>query len=118
VRLALDHHHSPKIAELLRGAGHDVVAIAARGWEAESDEVVLARCCAEQRALLTNNVRDFATIARAWAAEGRSHWGLLFTSDASLPRSRDLIGLYVERLTALLAVLAADDALVDRVYWL
>jgi hypothetical protein len=92
VKLALDHHYSARIATSLRGLGHDVITVSERGWEVESDEVVLALCFGEQRALLTNNVADFAVIFGRWAVEGRSYAGLVFTSDKSMPRSTDWIG--------------------------
>ena len=79
MRLALDHHYSGLIAEQLRSRGHDVVSAAERGWQAESDEVLLTLCAGETRALLTNNVADFAALARRWQAECRAHAGLVFT---------------------------------------
>lgn len=118
MKLALDHHYSPRIAAHLRSDDYDVVAAVDMGWEAEEDEALLALCATETRALLTNNVADFVVIERRWQAEGRSHWGLVFTSDASLPRSRDSIGRYVDALAALLDSNQGDDALLDRIHWL
>ncbi len=118
MKLALDHHYSPAIATELRGRGHDVIAVAERGWETEDDASLLSLCRQELRALLTNNVVDFAVIARRWAVEGRQHSGLVFTSDVSMPRSRRAIGSYVTALDGLLRANPADDALADRVHWL
>ena len=118
VKLALDHHYSPAIATELRARGHDVIAVIERGWETEEDEPLLALCAQEVRALLTNNVGDFTVISRRWALEGRQHSGLVFTSDASMPRARRTIGRYVEALDALMRSNPAPDALVERVSWL
>lgn len=118
MRLALDHHYSPLISVELREDGHDVVAAVEQGWEAEADEPLLAICHDEHRALMTNNVADFTAIARQWAAEGRRHSGLLFTSDASVPRNRDGIGRYVTVLDALLRANPSLDAFAERVHWL
>jgi Domain of unknown function (DUF5615) len=118
VRLVLDHHYSPVIAALLRERDHDVVAAVERDWHTQDDETLLGLCSAEGRALLTNNVADFAVLVRRWQAQGRMHGGLVFTSDASLPRVRGTIGVYVEALDALLTAHPASDALADRVWWL
>jgi nucleoside-diphosphate-sugar epimerase len=118
MRLALDHHYSTHIAIRLRERGHDVVAAVERGWGAEDDEALLALCETDGRALVTNNVADFTVIARRWATQGRCHAGLVFTSDASMPRSRDTIGRYVEALDALLEAHPAENSFADRVLWL
>ena len=118
MKLALDHLYSPQIASSLRDSGHDVVTVAERGWETGTDEALLALCLGEQRVLVTNNVADFAVIVRRWALEGRSHAGLVFTSDRSMPRGNDWIGQYVRALENLVQSLTSDDALRDQVQWL
>jgi hypothetical protein len=118
VKLALDHHYSPQIAVQLRKRRGDVIAVLERGWEADDDETLLALCLGEQRTLVTNNVADFSVIARRWALEGRHHAGLIFTSDASLPRGRNTIGLYVTALQALIRANPGDETSGDRIHWL
>ena len=116
VNLALDHHYSPLIARLLRERSFDVVAAVEVGWEAEEDEPLLVLCASEQRCLLTNNVADFATIARAWQSEGRTHAGLIFTSDVGWPRSRHTVGRYADALAELMT--ANTAGFTDRIHWL
>lgn len=118
MRLALDNHYSPIIAVRLREAGHDVVAAVDQGWEREDDERILAICAVEARALMTNDVADFTAIYRRWAADGRAHSGLIFTSDASMPRGRATIGRFVGTLDALLRLHPGETAFKDRVHWL
>lgn len=118
MRLALDHHYSGAIAEQLRALGHDVITVAERGWHAEPDDELLRRCTGEGRALLTTNVADFAALARRWQAEGREHAGLVFTSDASMPRTRATIGRYVTGLAELIAAHPDDGGLRGQVTWL
>jgi hypothetical protein len=118
LKLALDHHYSPAIARQLRAGGHDVVGAIEPTWEALDDEALLEACHREERALLTNNVADFAIIARRWAPQGRRHHGLIFTSDASMPRSRNTISRYVTRLDALLTLYPRPDAMLDQIHWL
>lgn len=118
MKLALDHHYSHLIAQRLRAKGHDVAAAVELGWDAMDDEALLALCVEERRAVLTNNVADFAAIARRWQAEGRAHWGLIFSSDASWPRTRNTIGRYVTALDGLMRKHPALESFVDRVHWL
>ena len=118
MRLALDNHYSPVIAHRLRDAGHDVVAAVERGWEREDDERILAICTEEARALMTNDVADFTAIYRRWAAESGAHAGLVFTSDASMPRGRATIGRFVGAIDALLRLHPSEDAFKERVHWL
>jgi hypothetical protein len=118
VKLALDHHYSNQIAVQLRKRRCDAVAAIEQGWEQEDDEPLLGLCLTEGRALLTNNVADFTVIARRWALEGRPHAGLIFTSDASMPRGRNTIGVYVDALQALMRANQGDEAFLDRIHWL
>ncbi len=118
VKLALDHHYSPAIAVRLRERGHDVSAAIERDWQTEGDETLLEICASEQRTLLTNNVGDFAVIAGRWVIEGRQHYGLIFTSDASMPRGRRSIGSYVDALDKLLGANLSEAAFTDRTHWL
>ncbi len=118
MRLALDNHYPTLIAEQLRDLGYDAIAVIEIGWAAEDDEPLLTACALQHRALLTNNVADFAVIARRWQLDDRHHAGLIYTSDASLPRTRHNTGTFVAALAALMADHPADDALVDRTHWL
>jgi len=72
----------------------------------------------EKRAPLTNNDADVTVIARRRAVEGRHHAGLIFTSDASMPRSHQTIGRSVTALQTVLRANPADDAFTDRTHWL
>jgi predicted nuclease of predicted toxin-antitoxin system len=118
VRLLTDEHYATEISIQLRAAGHDAAAMLELGMTGTADEALLAFATEQGRALLTNNVRDFVTIAALWARGGQEHCGLLFTSDESLPRGRGTIGLYVEVLGALFDAHPARDALRNQVRWL
>lgn len=118
MNVAIDHHYPAAIANALQQHGHDVVTALERGWDREDDEPLLALCTAESRTLLTNNVADFVVIAQRWAADGRPHAGLIFTSDASLPRTRAMTGRYVELLERLLRMKPGERDMLDRIHWL
>jgi len=118
VRLALGNHYSTLIAEQLRDLGHDAIAAIEVGWEVQDDEPLLEHCALQNRSLLTNNVADFAVIARRWQSDERRHAGLIYTSDSSLPRNRSNTGRFVTALADLMASHPADDALTNRTHWL
>lgn len=100
-KLLLDEMFSPAIAAELRELGHDVIAVADRpDLRSKSDEEIFAWASAEQRWLLTENVKDFRPIMlRAWSA-GPAGCGLLFTSSRAFPRSRKNPGALVRALDA------------------
>jgi hypothetical protein len=118
VKSALDHHYSPLIARGLRSRGHDAITVAEADWDTEQDDSLLGLCSHHQRALVTNNVADFAVISRRWQTDGRSHFGLIFTSDASLPRRRDNVGRFVDALGTLMQANSQVDSFIDRIHWL
>jgi hypothetical protein len=82
-----------------------------------SDDELLRAATAVQRALVTENVRDFDRIARTWASAGEHHAGLIFTSPRRFHRGR--LG-YPEDLVVALRPFLSDppreDA--DWVHWL
>lgn len=118
MKLLLDEHYAGEIAEQLRASGHDATTVAERGVRGIDDEPLLALAASEQRTLLTNNVRDFAPLASRWAASGQEHYGLMFTSDASMPRGKSSIGAYVDALRTLMDDNPAADSLRNQVRWL
>jgi predicted nuclease of predicted toxin-antitoxin system len=78
VRAVLDEQLSPQIAVLLRQAGCDVDAVADRADLAgRSDRFVFEVACREDRAVVTNNIKDFRPLAAEWLAQGRAHAGLI-----------------------------------------
>ncbi len=119
MKLCLDEHYSPDIAAALRESGHDVVSVKERPELLSlSDEELLSAMAEERRALLTENVQDFAPLVRRRAAESTSHYGVIFTSPRSMPRSKETIGAYVKLLERLMRTHPDDDDFLDRVDWL
>lgn len=79
MRLFLDAHVSGRaIADVLRERGHDVrAADEERELDGSEDEALLELAAAEERIMVTFNVRDFPRIVGQWAAGGRHHAGCL-----------------------------------------
>jgi len=117
VRLLLDEHFSPRLADALRSMGHDAVAVVERPDLVGRPDGVIWRCAlAEARVLVTQDLADFGPLAAASVGSGR-HPGLVLVSSRTLPRSRDGIG----RLASAVDSLAAEvggAGLDDRVTWL
>jgi hypothetical protein len=115
----LDEHFSPEIARQLRRRHHDVIAASAQAdLHGLSDGDLLAHASRDRRALVTENVADYAELHRALVAGGRRHHGLIFTSPRQFPRTPRAIGRLVRALDALLDSHRADDALVNQTRWL
>jgi hypothetical protein len=120
VRLLLDEMISFRVEAELRERGHDVEAIKRDRPDLESapDHEIVRIFAAESRAIVTNNIRDFEPLHRRITASGESHAGMLFTLDATLPRTRAAMPLWIETLAAYLAAHPAEDALRDRIAFL
>jgi predicted nuclease of predicted toxin-antitoxin system len=79
VRFLLDAHVSgPRVGRRLTENGHEVRALDKQlALEGLDDDEVLSLAAAEERILVTHNIRDFPAIVREWAAAERSHAGVI-----------------------------------------
>jgi hypothetical protein len=96
MRLLLDENVSPRLAEALRRAGLDAVAI--QGWRSGSfmaapDEELLAAAAEDGRILLTADEQTIRPLLRSWAMSDRLHSGVLFLrgDETAEPRIGDLV---------------------------
>ncbi len=119
MRLLLDEMISPRVARELREQGQDVQAVKERSeLVGRSDRELVRQMVAERRAIVTNDVADFQTIHDRLLAAGEEHYGMVFTFDVTLPRTKDAIPQWVLTLSELLAVHNAEDSLRNRVHHL
>jgi hypothetical protein len=97
----LDEMFSPRIGQLLDREGIDCVCIAADPLlGGQDDATVLIAALEQSRVLVTNNVIDFELLRRNNIALDRPVPPLIYTADASFPRSRDYVGLIAASLAA------------------
>ncbi len=102
MKALLDEQLSPQIAVLLRNAGFDVEAVAARpDLVGRSDTVILEVASSQSRAVVTNNIKDFRPIAAEWLAQGRVHAGLILLP-SSRTRTPDAISALVDLIQGVL----------------
>ena len=114
VRLLLDEHLSPVIAEQLLARGVDVTSVAARpDLRTLPDPQILEAAASEGRVLVTRNIRDFVRLDAIWGGAGRSHPGILFVGTRRFPENRSLIGT----LTTALVQWAEAEHDISGAYW-
>ncbi len=104
MRLLLDEMHAPRVAARLRDRGYDAVAVKERAeLIGMSDEDLLRAAAADERAVVTENVKDFAPLHQYLSAAGQQHSGLILTHPRRFPRSApDHVRVLADALGALL----------------
>lgn len=118
MKLLLDAHHSRRAAERLRDKGYDVVSAADdSGMVSMTDEDLLRHASADDRAIVTEDAKDFDRIVRAWVATDDHHAGVIFTSPRRFHRDSSN---YPENLVVALTNLleSPPDDQRDWVHWL
>ena len=117
MRLLLDEHYNFTIAEELRQRV-DAIAIQKErpDLEGQDDDVVLHTATVERRVVVTNNVRDFAPLVEDFGLRGDTHFGVIFTDDATFPRTHAGIGLIVRARAGFVEGAPDDDLLNGCLY--
>ncbi len=118
MRLLLDEHISLLVAARLRALGHDAVAVAEDdGLRGSSDDRIREAAVAEDRVLVTYDLRDFGSLGARMAAAAEPHPGIILVSSRRFPPSAGTVGRVAEALNAL-AISTQAGSLRDRVVWL
>ena len=118
MKLLLDVHHSRRAAQRLASDGFDVVAAADIAALATlSDEERLRHASTDNRAIVTENAKDFERIVRTWVATGEHHAGAIFTSPRRFHRGSSG---YPENLIVALTTFLITPPVSERdwVHWL
>lgn len=118
MRLLLDEHFPRRLAEVLRGRGHDVVAVTeSPDLRGLPDADLFARAHAERRAVVTQDVADFSVLLREAELTESEHFGVVFVPRRVWGSIRDLQPL-ADLLSAFLTERSTDDALRDSAAWI
>ncbi len=110
MKLYLDEHVQPLIAHILTSRGIDCLTTQSAGNLGHSDEEQLAFATNHNRTIVTFDRKDFLSLAQLWAAENRTHAGIILSKPCSLSKFlRQLLHLIARHRT---------DNLADQVLWL
>jgi len=118
LRLLLDEHVDPRIAERLRERGHDVVAVTQRSdLLGATDEDLFEIAVEERRAVVTYDLAGFRALATEQIIEEGHHFGVVLLHPEPFPQGERYLGGLISALDALLTAMPAEDALLDREWW-
>jgi predicted nuclease of predicted toxin-antitoxin system len=116
VKALLDEQLSHEIARLLRERGFDVEAVCERSDLKEvSDVDVLDAATREQRAVVTNDIKDFRPMAAARLIDGGEHAGLILIT-ARTHRDRNATGALADAIENLMR--AHPDGMPNAEHWI
>ncbi len=113
MRLLLDEHISPDVADALQAEGFDVEAVDGSPLDGLDDRPLWEAAIAEGRVLVTYNRADFQELYEEFWSAGIAHPGLVLVSESTI-RPGDLGTL----LRSLRRLLAEDPDLTNRWDWL
>ena len=119
MKLLVDEHYPPRIAEQLRERGHDAVAVQEEAdLRGMADPELFAEAQRRNRALLTENAADYLALDAEYRGRHLAHWGLILTSNRTFPRGKTAtVGALVTALDELLRKAGSDDP-ISKVVWL
>ena len=101
MRLLLDEHLGPSLAEQLRARAHDVVAVQERmDLRGASDAAVIEMAAEESRTVVTRNIRDYVRIHNERLGRRGHHAGILLVHGRKFPEVRGVTGRLVTALDA------------------
>ncbi len=120
MRLLLDEMIPPQVARGLREPGYDVQAIKRDRNDliGSSDLELVRQTAVEERSIVTNDIADFQAIHDHAMATGEDHYGMIFTRDATLPRTRAAVPKWVQTLAKLLTEHPDSHSVRNRIYHL
>ena len=119
MKLLIDEHYPPSIAEQLRERGHDAVSVQEEAdLRGMTDPDLFAEAQRRTSAVLTENVADYLMLDAEYRGRHLAHWGLILTSNRTFPRGKSTtVGALVKALDELLREADSEDQS-SKVIWL
>lgn len=89
LKLLLDEHISPAVADGLRRRVHSIAVYPMAEWEngdllGQDDSTCLMKAAAQGLTLVTYDRRTIPPLLKAWAEEDRRHGGLIFVDEKTI----------------------------------
>ncbi|HEV2250653.1 MAG TPA: DUF5615 family PIN-like protein [Candidatus Limnocylindria bacterium] len=117
LRLLLDEMYPPRFAQALADHGQDALSVSSRAdLVGRADAVILAVATQEGRSVVTENARDFATLAAIRSERGQPHAGIILVNPRRFRRTLDGVGGFVAAVDRLAATW--PDGIESLIVWL
>ena len=89
LKLLLDEHISPDVADGLRRRAKGVSAVSMAEWEGgqfmgQEDAVFMLEAAVQELTLVTYDRRTIPPLLKGWAEVGRHHGGVIFVDDKTI----------------------------------
>lgn len=89
VKLLLDEHISPAVADGLRRRNRSLAVVCMAAWEhgeflGQQDSVCLHQAAAQGLTLVTYDRRTIPPLLKVWAEEERKHGGVIFVDEKTI----------------------------------
>jgi hypothetical protein len=89
VKVLLDEHISPAVAEGLRRRNRSLTVVCMATWQqgeflGQQDFVCLQQAAVQGLTLVTYDRRTIPPLLKAWAEEGRKHGGVIFVDEKTI----------------------------------
>jgi len=89
LKLLLDEHISPAVAEGLRRRNRPLTVLCMAAWEqgaflGQPDFVCLQQAAVQGLTLVTYDRRTIPPLLKTWAEEGRKHGGVIFVDEKTI----------------------------------
>jgi len=114
MKLLLDEQLSPEIARQLQHRGHDVLSVAEAGLRGHDDAAVLTWAASQERAVVTNNIRDFRPLHANSLSLAATHHGIILLPSSQFSLRQESLGEVVTALERLLFEHPQPEALRGR----
>ena len=104
LKLLLDEHISPDVAEGLRRRTRLLIVHCMAEWEngeflGQSDSACLQQAAAQGWTLVTYDRRTIPPLLKAWGEEGQKHGGVIFVDEKTIPPAD--VGALIQALSSL-----------------